>query len=74
MTPAEVAVLSALTPDHTLTATQIQQFATLTSWRTRNALAQLESQGLIIPTQPRGRWRITPRGRTALTMKARRFG
>ncbi|MFE2961481.1 hypothetical protein [Nocardia tengchongensis] len=73
MTPAEVAVLTTLTPDHTLTAAQIQQASALTTWRTRNALAQLESRGLIVPSYLRGRWRITPRGRSALVVKARRF-
>ncbi|MEC3913276.1 hypothetical protein [Nocardia sp. CDC160] len=73
MTPAEVAVLAALHPDHTLTATQIRQASTLTSWRTRNALAQLESRGLIRPSHPRGRWRITTRGSAALLTKGKRF-
>ncbi|MEC3955000.1 hypothetical protein VMT65_18305 [Nocardia sp. CDC153] len=73
MTPAEVAVLAALHPDHTLTATQIRHASTLTGWRTRNALAQLESRGLIIPSNPRGRWRITPRGRSTLLTKGKRF-
>ncbi|MVU82303.1 hypothetical protein GPX89_34340 [Nocardia sp. ET3-3] len=73
MTPAEVAVLAALHPDNVLTAAQIQQASTLTTWRTRNALAQLESRGLIIPSHPRGRWRISPRGRAALMTKGRRF-
>ncbi|MEV6771223.1 hypothetical protein AB0N05_21650 [Nocardia sp. NPDC051030] len=73
MNPAEVAVLTALHPNVTLTATQVQRTSALTSWRTRNALAQLESRGLILPTQPRGRWRITPRGRAALATKGNRF-
>ncbi|MEV6100120.1 hypothetical protein [Nocardia sp. NPDC051981] len=73
MTPAEIAVLATLHPDHTLTAPQIQQSAALTSWRTRNALSRLESRGLITPSRPRGRYRITPRGRAALVAKARRF-
>src|SRR5690348_3167104 len=58
--PAEVAVLAALHPDNSLTAAQIRQVSSLTSWRTRNALAQLEFRGLILPSQPRGRWRISP--------------
>ncbi|MGW4531220.1 hypothetical protein ACWEOI_09745 [Nocardia sp. NPDC004340] len=74
MTPAEVAVLIALSPDRTLSAAQVQVAATLTTWRARNALAHLESRGLIVPSHPRGRWRITPRGRAALTSKASRFG
>ncbi|MRH89679.1 hypothetical protein GFY24_19890 [Nocardia sp. SYP-A9097] len=74
MTPAEVAVLAALHPNRTLTAIQIQQDSALTSWRTRNALAQLEARGLILPTRIRGRWRITTRGRVALAAKGRRFG
>ncbi|MET8425562.1 hypothetical protein [Nocardia sp. NPDC004860] len=73
MTPAEVAVLTTLHPDRVLTAPQIQQSAALTSWRTRNALSRLESRGLINPSRPRGRYRITPRGRAALVAKARRF-
>ncbi|WP_157513932.1 hypothetical protein [Nocardia concava] len=73
MNPAEVAVLAALHPDQTLTAAQIRQAATLTSWRTRNALAQLEFRGLILASQPRGRWRISPRGRAALMTKRKRF-
>ncbi|MEC3914419.1 hypothetical protein [Nocardia sp. CDC160] len=73
MTPAEIAVLAALHPDHTLTAPQIARNATLTSWRTRNALSHLESRGLITPSRPRGRYRITPRGRAALATKSRRF-
>ncbi|MTE17533.1 hypothetical protein [Nocardia aurantiaca] len=73
MTPAEIAVLVALHRDRTLTAPQIQQSAALTSWRTRNALSHLESRGLITPSRPRGRYRITPRGRVALTTKSRRF-
>ncbi|WP_433564619.1 hypothetical protein ACQP1O_04440 [Nocardia sp. CA-151230] len=73
MNAAEVAVLAALHPNHTLTATQIRQTATLTSWRTRNALAQLESRGLIMPSRPRGRWRISARGRAALMTKGKRF-
>ncbi|QVI24292.1 hypothetical protein KHQ06_16885 [Nocardia tengchongensis] len=74
MNPAEVAVLAALHPDNTLTAAQIQLSSTLTGWRIRNALAQLESRGLIIPSHPRGRWRITDRGRIAFTTKGSRFG
>ncbi|MFE3194314.1 hypothetical protein ACFXHA_35285 [Nocardia sp. NPDC059240] len=74
MTPAEVAVLAALYPDKTLTAAQIQQSSTLTTWRTRNALAQLESRGLIIASRPRGRWRINARGRITLALKEQRFG
>lgn len=73
MNSAEVAVLAALHPDHTLTAAQIRQVSTLTSWRTRNALAQLEFRGLILRSQPRGRWRISPRGRVALMTKGKRF-
>ncbi|MFD7843408.1 hypothetical protein ACFV4K_10800 [Nocardia sp. NPDC059764] len=73
MTPAEIAVLNALYPDRTLTAPQIQQSATLTGHRTRTALSHLESRGLITPSRPRGRYRITPRGRAALATKARRF-
>ncbi|WP_040812581.1 hypothetical protein [Nocardia concava] len=73
MTAAEVAVLSALSPDHALTTTEIQQASALTSWRTRNAVAQLNSRGLITSTHPPGRWRLTPRGRTALAVKAPRF-
>ncbi|WP_369636555.1 hypothetical protein [Nocardia sp. JMUB6875] len=73
MNPAEVAVLAALHPDNRLTAAQIRQLSSLTSWRTRNALAQLEFRGLILPSQPRGRWRISPRGRAALMTKGRRF-
>ncbi|WP_040815982.1 hypothetical protein [Nocardia concava] len=73
MTPVEVAVLTALHPDKALTAAQIKQSSTLTSWRTRNALAQLESRGLIIPSHPRGRWRISTRGRITLAMKGTRF-
>lgn len=73
MTPAEVAVLTTLHPDNTLTAAQIQQTSTLTSWRTRNALAQLESRGLIIPSRPRSRWRLSSRGRIALAMNGNRF-
>ncbi|MEU6581443.1 hypothetical protein [Nocardia sp. NPDC046763] len=73
MTPAEIAVLTALHPDHTLTAPQIQQSAVLNGYRTRNALSQLESRGLVTPSRPRGRYRITPRGRLALSTKSRRF-
>lgn len=73
MTPAEIAVLAALHPNHTLTAPQIQHSAALTTWRTRNALSHLKSRGLITPTHPRGRYRITPRGRAALATKSRRF-
>ncbi|MTE14127.1 hypothetical protein [Nocardia aurantiaca] len=74
MNPAEVAVLAVLHPDNTLTAAQIQRTSTLTAWRTRNALAQLESRGLIIASRTRGRWRISARGRIALATKGRRFG
>ncbi|WNJ56806.1 MarR family transcriptional regulator [Nocardia seriolae] len=73
MTPAEIAVLTALHPNHTLTAPQIQRSAALTSHRTRTALSHLESRGLITPSRPRGRYRITPRGRAALTTKRPRF-
>lgn len=73
MNAAEVAVLAALHPDRVLTAIQLQQYSALTSWRTRNAIAQLEARGLIAPTQPRGRWRISSRGRAALMTKGRRF-
>ncbi|GAB0102551.1 hypothetical protein JMUB6875_15190 [Nocardia sp. JMUB6875] len=73
MTPAEVAVLTALHLDKTLTAVQIQQSSTLTTWRTRNALAQLESRGLIIPSYHPGRWRISTRGRITLLTKGSRF-
>ncbi|GAB2562695.1 hypothetical protein [Nocardia heshunensis] len=73
MNPAEVAVLAALHPDHTLTAAQVRRASTLTSWRARNALAQLESRGLILPSRPRGRWRISARGRVALMTKGKRF-
>lgn len=73
MNPAEVAVLSALHPDKSLTAAQIQQMSMLTSWRTRNALAQLEFRGLILPSHPRGRWRISGRGSIALMTKGTRF-
>lgn len=73
MNPAEVAVLAALHPDSSLTAAQIQMKSTLTSWRTRNALVQLESRGLVIPSCPRGRWRISHRGRITLAMKGSRF-
>ncbi|MFE3193114.1 hypothetical protein ACFXHA_29200 [Nocardia sp. NPDC059240] len=73
MTPAEISVLTALHPDHTLTAPQIQQSAALTSHRTRTALSHLESRGLITPTHLRGRYRITPRGRLALLTKRARF-
>lgn len=73
MTPAEIAVLNALSPDAVRNAAQIQQAAALTGWRTRNALAQLEARGLIMPSRPRGRWRISARGRIALATKGRRF-
>ncbi|MEV6767989.1 hypothetical protein AB0N05_05075 [Nocardia sp. NPDC051030] len=73
MNSAEVAVLTALHPDNTLTATEIQRSSALTSWRTRNALAQLEARGLIQPGRPRGRWRLTARGRVALATKGKRF-
>ncbi|MEV6102720.1 hypothetical protein [Nocardia sp. NPDC051981] len=73
MTAAEIAVLTALHPDRTLTTIQVQQASALTSWRTRNALAQLRSRGLIISSNPRGRWRISSRGRAALATKAKRF-
>lgn len=73
MTPAEVAVLAVLNPDKKLTAGEIRQASTLTSRRTRNALAQLESRGLILPCSPRGRWRISDRGRAALITKGKRF-
>ncbi|MGW4352209.1 hypothetical protein ACWELJ_08950 [Nocardia sp. NPDC004582] len=74
MTPAEIAVLTALHPDRTLSAPQIQRSATLTGHRARTAVSSLESRGLITPSRPRGRYRITPRGRAALATKARRFG
>lgn len=73
MTPAEIAVLTALHPDRTLTCPQIQKSATLTAHRTRTALSHLQSRGLITPTHLRGHYRITPRGRAALATKARRF-
>ncbi|WP_327145367.1 winged helix-turn-helix domain-containing protein [Nocardia sp. NBC_01327] len=71
MTPAEIAVLTALRPNLPLNSTQIQQAARLTAARTRNALSQLESRGLIMSSRPRGRYRITPRGRAALITKSR---
>ncbi|MFE3029797.1 hypothetical protein [Nocardia tengchongensis] len=73
MTPAEIAVLTALHPNHTLTAPQIQHSATLTAHRTRTALSHLESRGLITPSNPRSRYRITPRGQAALATKSPRF-
>ncbi|MVU78934.1 hypothetical protein GPX89_16985 [Nocardia sp. ET3-3] len=73
MNPAEVAVLAALHPDNTLTAAQVRRTSRLTGWRTRNALAGLESRGLILASSPRGRWRISPRGRVALMTKGKRF-
>ncbi|MET9486598.1 hypothetical protein [Nocardia sp. NPDC006630] len=71
MTPAELAVLAVLRPNLPLTSAQVQQAARLTAARTRNALSQLESRGLIMPSRPRGRYRITPRGRAALITKSR---
>ncbi|WP_162958492.1 MarR family transcriptional regulator [Nocardia yunnanensis] len=73
MTQAEMAVLAALHPDHSLTAPQIQRAAALTAHRTRTAIAALTSRGLIAPTHPQSRYRITPRGRAALTTKTPRF-
>ncbi|MEV6769681.1 hypothetical protein AB0N05_13740 [Nocardia sp. NPDC051030] len=73
MNAAEVAVLAALHPDNELTTAQLQQASTLTSWRTRNALAQLEARGLIMPSHSRRRWRISARGRAALMTKGKRF-
>lgn len=74
MTPAEIAVLSTLRLGAPHTIRQIQLNSTLTIWRTRNAVAQLASRGLITSTAPGNRWRITPRGRSALATKAKRFG
>ncbi|MVU77523.1 hypothetical protein GPX89_09720 [Nocardia sp. ET3-3] len=73
MTPAQIAVLSALHPDHALTALQIQRAAALTGHRTRTALSHLKSRGLITPAHPRGHYRITPRGRSAFLTKRARF-
>lgn len=74
MTPAEIAVLYTLRPGAAQTVREIQQSATLTTWRARNAVAHLAARGLITATAPGNRWRITPRGRSALATKAKRFG
>lgn len=74
VTPAEIAVLTALNSGIPRTARQIQESSALTTWRTRNALSHLASRGLITPVHPGNRWRITPRGRAALVTKAARFG
>ncbi|MBL1079895.1 hypothetical protein JK358_36415 [Nocardia sp. 2] len=73
MTPAEVAILTALYPDHTRTVAQLQHEAALTSCRTRDALARLRARGLVLAAHPRSSWRISPRGRVALATKGKRF-
>ncbi|MFJ4657974.1 winged helix DNA-binding protein [Nocardia sp. NPDC088792] len=74
MDPAEVAVLAVLHPDRTMTTAQIREASALTARQIRNALARLESRGLIMSSQPRGRWRISAYGRAAFRTKGKRYG
>ncbi|MBF6465899.1 GntR family transcriptional regulator [Nocardia beijingensis] len=72
-TAADFAVLGVLAPGGLLTVEQLAQQARLTSWTVRSALLRLQSRGLIMDCQHRGRWAITPRGRGEWAAKGRRF-
>jgi hypothetical protein len=57
-----------------LTEQQIRASASLTGWKTRQAVANLVSRKLIVTGARRGRYEITQLGRNTLAAKASGFG
>ncbi|MFJ4654854.1 hypothetical protein ACIP5Y_26575 [Nocardia sp. NPDC088792] len=72
---AQVAVLASLVPGGILDVESIARSARLTMWRTRNAVSELSSRGLIVGRQRggRGTWEITDRGRRTLSTRGRYY-
>lgn len=67
---AHARVLRALSCGGMLTEQQIMVSASLTKWKTRQALANLTDRALVVSTQARrGRYQITQLGRNTLATK-----
>ncbi|WP_280259283.1 hypothetical protein [Nocardia abscessus] len=67
---AQVRILRALSCGGMLTEHQIKVSASLTEWKTRQALANLVSHELIVTGARKGRYEITQRGRNVLATEA----
>ncbi|MET9029135.1 hypothetical protein ABZW96_26495 [Nocardia sp. NPDC004168] len=66
LSAAEVRILRALNCGGMLTEHQIKVSASLTEWKTRQALANLINHDLIVTGARRNRYEITHRGRNTL--------
>ncbi|MFX0580689.1 hypothetical protein [Nocardia nepalensis] len=67
---AQGRVLRALNCGGMLTEQQIMMSASLTKWKTRQALANLTDRALVVTTEARrGRYQITQLGRNTLAAK-----
>ncbi|WP_159850688.1 hypothetical protein [Nocardia sp. CY41] len=62
----QVRILRALSCGGMLTEHQIKVSASLTAWKTRQALANPAGRELVVTGARKGRYEITPLGRTAL--------
>ncbi len=72
---ADARILRALSCGGMLTEQQIMMSASLTGWKTRQALANLTGRALVVTTQVRsGRYQITQLGRNALATREFNFG
>lgn len=71
---AQARVLGALNCGGMLTERQIKVAASLTTWKARQAVANLASRNLIVTGARQGRYEITELGRDTLTAKASNYG
>ncbi|MBF6226918.1 hypothetical protein IU470_17625 [Nocardia abscessus] len=67
---AQVRILRALSCGGMLTEHQIKMSASLTEWKTRQAMANLASRELIVTGARKPRYEITQRGRNILATEA----
>ncbi|MEV6255105.1 hypothetical protein AB0L97_17805 [Nocardia sp. NPDC051911] len=70
LSAAQVRILRVLSYGGMLTAYQIKVSASLTEWKTRQALANLVSQELIVTGPQINRYEITHHGRNTLATQA----
>ncbi|NKY29925.1 hypothetical protein [Nocardia gamkensis] len=66
LSAAQVRILRTLSCGGMLTEHQIKVSACLTAWKTRQALANLAGRELVVTGARKGRYEITPLGRTTL--------